>query len=117
MERLIEPLPRGLKRFAAPLLVFIFGMFLPFNYVAAAGGGTVPRFEPEVDLFAQFYHRSRTLLEISVSFLDQPSSPFDGLPFSETVRPAPIPLNLLLRASTTPFPIPDAPFRVRGNEV
>ena len=29
MERLIEPLPRGLNRLAAPLFVFIFGMFLP----------------------------------------------------------------------------------------
>ena len=27
---------------------------LPFDYFAAAGGGTFPRFEPEVDLFAQF---------------------------------------------------------------
>ena len=61
MERLIEPLPRGLNRLAAPLLVFIFGMLLPFDYVAAAGGGTVPRFEPEVDLFAQFYYRSCAL--------------------------------------------------------
>ena len=52
MERLIEPLPRGLNRFAAPLLVFIFGICLPFDYVAAAGGGTVPHFEPEVGLFA-----------------------------------------------------------------
>ena len=115
MERLIEPLPRGLNRLAAPLLVFIFGMFLPFNYVAAAGDGTVPHFEPEVDLFAQFYYRSRALLEINVSFLDQPSSPSDGLPFSGIVRPAPIPLNPPLRVSTTPFPIPDAPFRDREN--
>ena len=54
MERLIEPLPRGLNRLAAPLLVFIFGMFYPFDYVAAAGDGTFPHFEPEVDLFAPF---------------------------------------------------------------
>ena len=54
IERLIEPLPRGLNRFAAPLFVFIFGMFLPFDYVAAAGDGTFPHFEPEVDLFAPF---------------------------------------------------------------
>ena len=59
MERLIEPLPRGLNRLAAPLLVFIFGMLLPFDYVAAAGGGTVPRFEPEVDLFAPLTAKSR----------------------------------------------------------
>lgn len=52
MERLIEPLPRGLNRLAAPLLVFIFGMFHSFDYVAAAGDGTIPHFEPEVDLFA-----------------------------------------------------------------
>ena len=52
IERLIEPLPRGLNRLAAPLLVFIFGMHIPFDYVAAAGDGTFPHFEPEVDLFA-----------------------------------------------------------------
>ena len=52
MERLIEPLPRGLNRLAAPLLVFIFGMYIPFDYVAAAGDGTFPHFEPEVGLFA-----------------------------------------------------------------
>ena len=55
MERLIEPLPRGLNRLAAPLFVFIFGIFLPSDYIAAAGDGTVPYFEPEVDLFAQLY--------------------------------------------------------------
>ncbi len=115
MERLIEPLPRGLNRLAAPLLVFIFGMFLPFDYIAAAGDGTIPYFEPEVDLVAQFYYRSRALLKISVSFLGQPSSPSDGLPFLEIVRPAPVLLNQLLRASITPFPIPDAPFRVHEN--
>ena len=112
MERLIEPLPRGLNRLAAPLLVFIFGIFLPFDYIAAAGDGTFPHFEPEVDLFAQFYCQSRALLEINVSFLGQPSSPSDGLPFWEIVLPDPIPLNLLPPFSATPFPIPDGPFRV-----
>ena len=63
MERLIEPLPRGLNRLAAPLLVFIFGMFLPFDYVAAAGDGTIPHFEPEVGLFAWFCCWSHALLE------------------------------------------------------
>ena len=115
MERLIEPLPRGLNRLAAPLFVFIFGIFLPSDYIAAAGDGTVPYFEPEVDLFAQLNDQSGALLKISVSFLDQPSSPFDGLPFSETVQPAPIPLNLLPPASVTPSLIPDAPFHVREN--
>ena len=113
----MEPLPRGLNRLAAPLLVFIFGMFLPFDYIAAAGDGTIPYFEPEVDLFAQFYYRSRALLKISVSFLGQPSSPSDGLPFSEIVRPAPILLNLLPPVSIAPYPIPDAPFRVPENAV
>ena len=117
MERLIEPLPRGLNRLAAPLFVFIFGIFLPSDYIAAAGDGTIPYFEPEVDLFAQLYYRSGALLKISVSFLDQPSSPSDGLPFSGTVRPAPIPLNLLPPVLVTPFPIPDAPFHVRENAV
>ena len=83
-----------------------------FDYIAAAGDGTIPHFEPEVDLFAQLYCRSGALLEISVSFWDQPSSPSDGLPFSGTVPPAPIPLNPLPPVSTAPCPIPDAPFRV-----
>ena len=90
---------------------------LPFHYFAAAGGGTFPRFEPEVDLFAQFCYRSRALLRINVSFLDQPSSPSDGLPFSGIVRPAPIPSNLPPPVLITPYPIPDAPFHVPENAV
>ena len=86
-----------------------------FDYVAAAGDGTIPHFEPEVDLFAPLYCRSGALLEISVSFWVRPSSPSDGPPFLGTARPVPIPLNLPLRVSTTPFPIPDAPFRDREN--
>ena len=53
-ERLIEPEPRGLKRLAAPLLVFIFGMAESFRYMTAAGGETVSHFEPEIGLFASF---------------------------------------------------------------
>ena len=90
---------------------------LPFDYFAAAGGGTFPRFEPEVDLFAQFCYRSRALLKINVSFLDQPSSPSDGLPFSGTVRLAPIPSNPLPPVLITPCPIPGAPFHVPENAV
>ena len=73
MERLIEPLPRGLNRLAAPLFVFIFGITLPSDYFAAAGDGTIPHFEPEVGLFAQANCQSGAPRKISVSFLDQPS--------------------------------------------
>ena len=41
----------------AALGFHLWHIFTFFNYVAASGGGTIPRLVPEVDLFAPFYCR------------------------------------------------------------
>jgi hypothetical protein len=53
-ERLMEPEPRTLKRLAAPLLVFIFGMADYLSLLTAAGGETNSHLKPEDGLFVFF---------------------------------------------------------------
>src|SRR3954467_11458375 len=75
--RLMLPLPRTLKRFAAPFFVFILGMtgsfFLSFHMTP--GGPQCGLLKPRLSLVSRFRFKRRRVL-LQPAFLPFPSSAF-----------------------------------------